>query len=273
MDIIEDVCKGTLKYINKRWGFWYYGPGVILIFGAIVGAYYSNGSEEATIVLPLIWLLGGYAIASGKVQRAFMQQFAKANNFEYHADWPLSEMQGELFKRGDGQSISSMIVGTYNKYTMRFFYYQFSEGSGRDRRTYSYTVSEIIFGASLPNIVVKSHSTFDFMNIGGFGRKELPLESTFRDHFKVYVSANFNIEAFEIFTQEIMAELIDIAKGYDFEFVNDRLYIYKNIYVSTREELAKLLHLTEYLISSIGPRLLSIGNDVEAMRSVEHSNS
>ena len=96
----------------------------------------------------------------------------------------------------------------------------------------------------------------------------MPLESAFQEHFEVYAPEDFDIETFEIFTPEIMATLIDMAKGYDFEFIQNRLYIFRQKTISKRAELHALLELARYLITTLAPRLIRLQDDIAAIHAV-----
>ncbi len=263
--IIEDVSASTMAYINRRMGIWYYSVGILLIVVAIYGAYYTQ--EIDVVALPLIWFIGWYGHAHTKTLQTFMIQFASVNKFDY-SEGHIVDMDGALFERGHTKQVSNMVAGVFNHRQMRFFNYQFSLGGGRSRRSYNYTVCEIALPGTAPNILVESKNFFDFNSFKKRHQKEMPLESGFQEHFEVYAPEDFDIETFEIFTPEIMTSLIDIAKGYDFEFIRNRLYIFRQGTISKRLDLHALLLLAKYLITTLMPRLIRLEDDIAAIHAV-----
>lgn len=75
-----------------------------------------------------------------------------------------------------------------------------------------------------------------------------------------------DIETFEIFAPDVLATLIDKAKGYDFEFIENHLYIFQSTTITKRKDLHALLVLAQYLIATISPRLMRLQDDIMAIQ-------
>ena len=261
--IIEDVTASTTTYIKEHWGIWYFVPGLLLVIIGIIGA--TLGLDTRLVAaLPLIWFIGGYAYAHGKMSEEFMRQFAKANGFSYATDYPL-DMEGTLFQEGHTRRAYNMVMGSFEAHPLQFFNYQFSIGFGKGKQTYFYTVCEITLPGIAPHILVESKNFFDLKSFRKRGQKEMPMESSFRDHFVTYAPEDFDIETFELFTPDVMVTLIDTAKGYDFEFIQNQLYIFQQKTISKRTELNSLLTLAQYLVTIVSPRLLRMQDDITAI--------
>lgn len=269
-EIIEDVSTSTMSYINHQWGMWFYVPGIVLSILAIYSTYYFQ--DAGMVILPLFWFLGGYGFAHAKILKEFMKQFALANGFEYFEEH-IIDMEGALFEQGHSKEASNMIYGRYNNHRMRFFNYKFSIGQGKHRRTYDHTVCEITLLGIAPNILVESKSFFDFNSFKKPHQKEMPLESNFQTYFETYAPEDFDIETFEIFTPEVMTALIDRAQGYDFEFIENKLYIFRQKITTKRVELDSLFRLVQYLITTLGPRLIRLQDDIAAIHTVRKESN
>ena len=265
MDIIEDVSTSTLAYINRRWGMWFYSIGFLLIAISLYGAYHLGEGE--IFIFPLVFFIFAYEYAREKTLQMFMIQFASVNGFEYSEGY-IVDMQGALFEKGNSKKVTNMVIGAYNHRRMRFFNYQFSIGVGRDKRVYDYTVCEISLPGKAPNILAESKELFDFNSFKKQHQKEMPLESSFQKHFEVYAPEDFDIETFELFTPDVMVSLIDMAKGYDFEFIKDKLYIFRQKNIGNRVELHALVRLAEYLIQTLAPRIIRLQDDIAAIHAV-----
>jgi len=96
--------------------------------------------------------------------------------------------------------------------------------------------------------------------------KQLPIESVFAERFAIFAPTDFEIETLELFTPDVLSELIKRATGYNLEFINNKLYIFKNKDIGTKIELKKFLDLATYLISALGDKIFRLHDDVMAMK-------
>ncbi|OGZ46600.1 MAG: hypothetical protein A3J54_00995 [Candidatus Ryanbacteria bacterium RIFCSPHIGHO2_02_FULL_45_13b] len=270
MEFIEDVSVSTMSYINRQWGVWFYVPGIILVILAIYSIYHPEG--EQVLILPLMWFMVGYSYARARILKEFMKQFALANGFEYFEEH-IVDMKGALFEKGHSKTVSNIIYGRYNNRRMRFFNYQFSIGQGKHRQTYDHTVCEITLPGIAPNILVESKKFFDFNSFKKPHQKEMPLESGFQTYFETYAPEDFDIETFELFTPDVMTTLIDMAQGYDFEFIENKLYIFQQKITTKRAELYSLFRLAQYLIITLWPRVIRLQDDIAAIHAVRKGSS
>ncbi|KKW29162.1 MAG: hypothetical protein UY71_C0002G0007 [Parcubacteria group bacterium GW2011_GWB1_52_7] len=266
---IEDVDKSTSDYINRRWGAKYYLPGIALAaLAAAIAVYFQS---YGYLFIPVVWFAGGWGLAQGKVRDEFMRQFAARNNFAYKGYGSLGEVEGALFRRGHGRRITHVVAGAEGEHPVRFYFFTYTVGSGKHKKTYNYTVGEVAFSGLLPDIIVEARGDWDFSDLASSHFKQIRLGGSFEDHFGVFVQDDLEIEAFEIFTPEVMEELAGRARDYNFEFINRKLYVFKKGYISKRAELADLLSLIQYLVEKVAPRIRRLHDDVAAMKSAKVS--
>mgnify|MGYP001596145412 CR=1 FL=1 len=274
---IENVTAGTFRYIMERWGFWYIGPGVLLVLTAWLSLYllqYSTALTKFFLVLPFIWFFVGWMLAYSAAMQRFMKEFARENNFDYYDSGSLEDVRGTLFERGHSKDISHVVAGKQGDFPVRFFHYQFSVQRGKEPSTYYFTVAEITLRGPVPHVLMESRGMFDFMSFRGKAHPaEVSLGETFRRHFHVYTAKDFEIEAFEIFTPEVMEVLIEKAKGFDLEFVENRIYVFTRGIITRRSDMAKLLGLTKYLVVVLAPRLTRLHDDVAAHHAVRQKRN
>ena len=64
----------------------------------------------------------------------------------------------------------------------------------------------------------------------------------------IYVIVYYEQEAYQIFTPDVMADLIDRASEVSFEFTGNKLYIYATKVIEKREEMQSMFDLAEYLV-------------------------
>ncbi len=264
---IEDVDKSAGEYILHHLGAKFFLPGIALaVLGVIMAAFFQS---YGYLVLSVAWFACGWGVAQAMIRKEFMRQFAAKNNFTYKSSGSPNEVEGALFERGRNQRITNVVAGTEGEHPVRFFFFTYTIGRGKHKKTYNYTTAEVAFSGLLPDIIVEARGDWDFSDLVSSRHKEIRLEGSFGDHFGVFVQEDLEIEAFEIFTPEVMEELVSRARGYNFEFINRKLYVFKKGYISKRAELADLLSLVQYLVEKVAPRIRRLHDDVAAMKSAK----
>jgi hypothetical protein len=264
-ETIEDVNKSMWRYIWQRT--------LVLISILIVPVglivywlfYRNNGNLAFLIVIPIIIV----AYIRNKIIKAFIEQFASANGFTYAPSGDLEGLDGQLFQVGESKSVSNVVSGTHQNFPLRFFYYSYAEGHGKDRHVYEFTVCEIEYQRALPHILMEKESFLGSALSSRGGMEKLKFANDFDAHFSVYVNRGYEIEALEIFTPEVLEALLARANNFEFEFVGQHLFIYTKGYITTRKRLEELHELGDYLISTLSPRLFGINRSVKAMQEAE----
>ena len=86
----------------------------------------------------------------------------------------------------------------------------------------------------------------------------IKLEGDFNKYFTLYAPQGYEIETLEIFTPDIMAELIDYSKNFSLEFINNNLYIYPRKVIENGKDLYALYTLVRLLVIKLAPKLETI---------------
>ena len=262
IDTVEDVNKSVVRYIL---GY----PKTLALFIVLSLAFEivcirGNYSEELMVLPVLIALLAIFWIQY-KTRREFMRQFASRNGYQYRESGEPDEYNWALFDKGHSKSVFDVVTGTYEGRPIEFFFYKYTEGSGKESHTYYFTVVKIEYGGAVPSIVVEKKSVFNTISLARGNQKKLNLGKGFDDYFTVYVPEDFEIETFEIFTPEIMQMILDRGKEFSFEFIGNKLYVYRQSITTKRIVLDSFLSFTKDIIATLGPRLARLHDDVEAI--------
>lgn len=262
---IEDVDIGTREFIRRRWGRKFYIIGGFLIVVAVVGATIDLG----LFVFPaLIWFSAGWTIAHKLVQFEFMRQFAEKNGFTYEAAGDIATVHGDLFARGHSRSVTCVVSGARNGFPIRFFLYTYTVGSGKHKHTEHFTVMEAAFKGSVPPVILDNREdrfTDDGINRKHRKHRKLSTGNRFDDHFTLRVVEGHEIEALEVFTPEVMEDVIAHGKGHSFEFVGHNIYVWKTGHAKRSAELNGLMNLAHYLVDTLSMRLSRLHDDVDAV--------
>jgi hypothetical protein len=202
-----------------------------------------NKSTKAYIMIGFI----GYGHVKSKIKREFTQQFGTSIGFSYSESGGMDSVSSKLFKTGHGQSILDVLSGTHDGLPMRIFTFRFTVGSGKNSHTYLYTVFEAMLNNAVPNILLFSNAHATAVSDWFSGDETIQLEGDFNKYFRLRVPKGYEQEAYQIFTPDVMADLIDRARDYSFEFSENHLYVYATKVIIKRGELDAMFGLVTYI--------------------------
>lgn len=249
--MIEDVNKSTNAYVMKNDKKY-----IMLCLVIVVVCFFAIvylGLDVRLLIIPIALILIGYAHVKSKIKREFTKQFGASIGFTYSPVASTDGVKGRLFSVGHSQFIYDVLSGDHNGRDSRFFSYRFVVGSGRSSHTYNFTVFETAFTNNMPDITLMGkNGLFSSLDLPSglslsSGSESVELEGDFNKYFKLKVPKGYEQEAYQILTPNVMVALIDKAKGLDFEFNGNKLYIYATELVLVREKLQAMFDLAQYL--------------------------
>ena len=249
---VQNISASTYEYILNHY-LW-----AILLWSGVTIVLLVLLKAPQVIFFALGIAFVGYAYVYSKMKSEFTKQFGASIGFTYSKEAPLDTVSGVMFSMGHGASISDVLAGSYQNIPMRIFTYIFTVGSGKNSHTYNYTVFESTFNNELPAIHLDS-SANRFSVPYEFGTGEsIKLEGDFNKYFSLHVPKGYEMEAYQIFTPDVMVQLIDKAKGLDFEFNGNRLYIYSPKIISKRDKMQAMFDLVDYLVALMSKNISAV---------------
>ena len=261
---VSDVNQSTLHFILLRPQN--YLPAVLILGVAFFFGYLTHDYFDFFFFgMAGIFVL--YAYNLNIVRGLLMRQFAKDLGYKYTGQGNRESVVGSLFGIGHSRSISHVIDSINESHPVRIFFYSYIVGEGKSSHTYQNTVFEKTFDCIVPHILVHKPDLFFSNDIPVFeGGVNLTLEGDFNKYFSLTVQKDFEMEAYEIFTPDVMEELIETSKKFGFEFIQNKLYIYTRKFIDKRTELDDLFTLSEKLCSQFESVLHGMEGDVKAVR-------
>jgi hypothetical protein len=270
---IENVGQGTSDYIKRHPNG---AVAVIVLTVAVEVALvvFHITDPRAYIIAPLLIPLLGYHWVRSSVQHEFMQQFAAANGYIYTQKGALNGLDGTLFQIGHNKSIADVVSGQYGGRSISLFTYTYVTGYGKSAQTHHDTIFELQFDIVMPDILLEngSHGFGESLFSGLSGKNFVKLEGDFNKYFSLSVPRGYEIEALEIFTPDVMEELIEKAKLLSLEIVNGHCFVYSNGIVSTKKNLYALYELAQYFDQKLAPLLTRMKGSVQAMEEERAKN-
>ncbi|MGM0629372.1 MAG: hypothetical protein ACQESA_03015 [Patescibacteria group bacterium] len=211
------------------------------------------------VVLIYISLIGS------KAKRRFIKSFAEANDLEYEESASLDSVSGKLFDRGHSRVIYHIVKGYFKDHPVRLFSYRYSIGSGKNRKTYYFTVWEITFEKTeFPHILLQAKNMRKFARSES-DEEEINLEGEFDDKFRLYATRGYETEVLQIFTPEFLRMLCNKASNFSIEFAGKSMYIYDDVLVKDNKKLREIYEVARGIFDSTGPLINRLHNDFADM--------
>lgn len=183
--------------------------------------------------LPFAYLLALYFLTKSDMHRTFMQQFAKRHGLSFQARTFANDYDGVIFRMGDSHSFNNLAAGYINNFPVLFYnltVFQRKRGllsSNKETESFDFTVYEITARHPMPQLFLDSKSTrFGSKRFGPFqldSSRALKLEGDFNKHFALYIPREYEIEALQIFTPDVMLELIETSKQFELEIIGQQI--------------------------------------------------
>ncbi|MFN4181362.1 MAG: hypothetical protein ACK4FA_01550 [Candidatus Paceibacteria bacterium] len=196
-------------------------------------------------------------------RKKMLKRFALEHGYNYLGSGSVESLPSLYLQVGHSRRVSHVISGSIEKHPVRFFDFRSIIGHGKHKRHVTFSVCELKYDANLRRFLILSRqmrfgpgNLYDgFQN--GFGR-EIKMEGDFHKYFKVYVPEDYEIEVFQIFTPDIMVKFIDLAKGFTFEFVDDKILVYTRGLIYKKETMEKIHELARMLVSEFAQKIKRI---------------
>jgi hypothetical protein len=254
---IDNVSKSAQHYIKEH-----YLPQAIFlgILGIVFLVLFFYGKITDFFIFYLVLVLFAYNHVFKKVRHAFFEQFARANNFIYQKRGFAEDFPAPGLQVGYDRYTEDIINAVYKDCPLTFFNFNCTTGSGKHKQHHLFTVCEIRYEAHLPEIFLDVHRSFLTYPIAFGDRhpgadRKLTLEGDFNKYFTLYVPSGYEVPALQIFSPDVMQELIEHSKNYCLEFKGDRLYIYSFKCIKTKTEIYEFYYLAKLLITELAPEL------------------
>lgn len=212
-------------------------------------------------------VIGFWAILAGliyflyKAQSEFMQNFAKLNKMTYSLVWDVNDLRSSVFQQGSGMA-SNMVFGSWNNFLVKIFNYSDTRGYGKHKVYKPFTVLEINFEKiEFPFIFLKSKSMWNICSLYEGGTNV----SISSEKFKLETAKGYEIEALQIFSEELLKYLEKNTPNFSIEFAADKINIFDDKIIATQKELSLLFDVGKYVIDSSGAFISRLHDDFNAL--------
>lgn len=240
---ITNVWRGTKDAVTISWPFWVF---IVMAILFETTTFLLSGTLDPQVIFIILTILVIYVIrVQRKVRASFWKAFAEINGWKYKnikqaGMFSLSygepdKEAGVMFNEGGARSITNEIEGVIEDRPFRLFCYEFSIGSGKNKKIYYYTVFAFKFNGSFPHVYLNNKGNSWSVGTG----EKIPLPTEFEKKFSLSAPKEYEMEALEIFTPDILTSLLDGGFPYDVEFVNQEMLIFVDGRINSFEQLEK----------------------------------
>lgn len=196
-------------------------PGIVsLVFGGI-----NFDTIGMTLSAPLLVLFLIYAGVLSAKRRLFWQQIAKANDWIHTVEASHRQEKSVVIRKRskekeeyDDKLLNNLITGRINGREFRIFEFMLRKGDSFQR----FTIFAFKFLGAFPNILLNYRNNHHDIRIGEY--ISTPIE--FEKKYLLSVAKEYEIEALQIFTPEIMAFLLENEVKHDMEFVDQEVLFF-----------------------------------------------
>jgi hypothetical protein len=212
-------------------------PGwIFILFGNIGEGIF------AIFISPLFIIFILYIGNLDKTTDSFWQQLATANYWKYTGDKDCSHEMGIMFRQGDknmenkGVSITNCIEGNAGDHRFRIFnFHLVTGGSGKNKSSFGYTVFSFKFEGNFPHIYLNNKHNSMGIKINNY----IPIPGEFEKQFLLSAPKEYEVEALQIFTPDVLAYFLDNGLYYDIEFVDQEMLVFTDKQINNIDDFEK----------------------------------
>jgi hypothetical protein len=199
----------------------------------------------------------------------YLENLAHKFNLEYRKGEQIDLMRNlrsRLFKYTKTINVRDAFYGEYKEHRFSIFTKLFY--SSKSLGSNNFTIASCEFrGTEFPHILLKSKKVPLYQASEKIDTK-IYLEPQYLKDFDLYCPQDYEIEALQIFTEELITSIQEISNNFSIELGGDRFFIYidKNIHKKKDQEaFVKLLNTVKKIIDKTDGLLFRLKDDFEVL--------
>ncbi len=188
------------------------------------------------IILPII--IRHFLSLQNKLRGNFWSELARDQSWIYEVGGDVSTETGLMFKEGHSRKANHTLKGNLDFSPFKIIDYQFFVNRGEAQIPFNFVSFIFNLNSQFPHCYLdKKENSYQIKGLG----KSLSLPREFEKQFELWVPAGYEMEALQIFTLDLMANLLDFKLPYDIELVDQKLIIYVEGIVYGKQNFEKEL--------------------------------
>jgi hypothetical protein len=237
------------------------------IFFVLVLVGIVNGIPEKTHIpleamlfgLFIIGTLGALSILfltlrAGDLETQLWKEIAEQYGCTY-VKQPELRSNALIFQEGEKKYTKRGLSGIIQNHPFRFFQYSYETGSKDRPKTHNYCISEITFNGTFPHIYLNNTKNRNISFLKGLLLPRLTLPTELEKKFNLHSPKEYEIETLEIFTPDLLLNLLNMQWEHDLELVDQKLFVFREKPIRTKQEIADEIERLEKLLEILAPKL------------------
>lgn len=210
--------------------------------------------DEKVYMIPPLTVMVLFVMSLFAAARSlFWKEFASAHGLTYTDAKDISGEQALMFSQGTNRHASDCVAGQYENAPLQIFTYHFQIGTGKNAVHHYYTVFEFALLGSFPHLYLNKIDNKYNLRAG----EDIPLPAEFEKRFTLSAPREYEIEALQIFTPDILARILENDVHYDVEIVDQEIIVFREKRIDNLRDLERELASALSLYNLLAPRLNS----------------
>jgi hypothetical protein len=205
----------------------------IVPIGLGVGITLLLRNFSPIILVPWLYLAYWYGVTLETIRRRFWEDVASSKGWSYQGYDDVSDEDALFLTEGHAREIRHQIVGAYKGVPLRVFESTYTLGYGKNKTVYTYTAFAFRFTGTFPHCYLNRKD--NGYNMVPHNVPRVPLPAAFERDFTLYAPREYEVEALQIFTEDVLAYLLDGRWLFDIEFVDHEMIVFRKGYIDTRD--------------------------------------
>jgi hypothetical protein len=246
---VSNITSSTWAEMKKRPVWFYSLIAVPVILNILVLFVASKEADigEAIIIPWLPFLIWRFKVARS-MRTKFWQQVAKAKGWVFASDASVDDQEALFLNTGHTRRLQNVVKGVQAELPCRVFESRYTVGRGKRKTTYKFACMAFQFTGSFPHLYLnKKDNKVSFISNEKF---KISLPTSFDEQFALYAPNEYELEALQVFTPDVMEYLLRVDWPYDIEFVDQEMIVFHRGYINTlqalEQELTKASELAKF---------------------------
>ncbi len=271
----SDIRKSAREYIIKKYRWLLVVSGVMGLAAVLFYILFKDENFLGLLYVPVIILTILYIFEIGRLRKRMFEDFAKNHGYAFSAHKEKDFGDGSLFLGGKNKSVSEFISGVLENIPVEFFNFDFivertdSKGQ-RTKEHHNFFVIDMDLGTVTPSILLRYKGSNTVPKVY-FGRADVRLEGQMGDIYDLEVEKEFEIEALQIFSPDIMQEILSVIERpekpkLNVEFYGNHAIVFIEGEINNPDLLESVYNMSSDLAKHWAPLMVRIKGSVEALR-------
>lgn len=256
---------------------------LLALFGFIAFLALSKSIEIGGVLFILSFFIFSFFIVLALIYNNYkelainnvMADFARINNLGFIANKKDPAKAGLIFSEGHSRILQHAFQ-LPKLYNAEIGNYSFTTGSGKSSKIHNYGYLMFEIPRNVPHMLLDAKDN-NFMGMFSNlpttfrNNQSLSLEGDFNNFFTLYAPKEYETDALYIFTPDVMRVVIENAKTYDIEIIDNKVYLYtaQHLNLTSKQVIAHAIDVISTLARQLYEQTDNYADETISNRSLD----